>query len=490
MNTHSDSQQHWYVLLGGKRHGPFSYAELTRAVREGLISAETNIWRSGWKNWHLAKSVKGLMSGRTPAPAAPPPTIPSPVMPSVVERPAMYDVRERPANEAPLAPDDVGWGADERVRAPAAETHSYAPQQRRETRRPQEVVTLRWDRGQPPAEDKSDHIFAEEWRMLAERPPDRPAEERRASVPARIVRKAPPARAQDLQIVSGYSTYDDIDYRPAYRGARRNSSLGGFGTFLKRAVIGLGAVLVVAGGGVVLLQSGVLRLKSSGGAHASLVTGPGDLPPAVAALPAVVTLQRNDPAAFERFRRRYADSAANARNDEVLTLARNALRKSVKQLLAISSGDVVLEITETSLAYLQGLQAANPESCVALSDESKGARLTSNLARDLPSLFNREMAALDKVAGTNPHIAVAPMSTQDAAPYFDRLNRELVRQQVNTDLLRDPQRRLNPSEFAPYCALVIAFYRAVLDLPRDDKINLLRYLYASAAVNADNDLNR
>jgi hypothetical protein len=38
--------------------------------------------------------------------------------------------------------------------------------------------------------------------------------------------------------------------------------------------------------------------------------------------------------------------------------------------------------------------------------------------------------------------------------------------------------------------LVIAFYQAVLDLPRDDKVNLLRNLYATAAVNEDADLQR
>ena len=48
--------------------------------------------------------------------------------------------------------------------------------------------------------------------------------------------------------------------------------------------------------------------------------------------------------------------------------------------------------------------------------------------------------------------------------------------------------KLNPPEFQPYCTLVVAFYQAVLELPRDDKVNLLRYLYASAATDADADL--
>jgi len=365
--------------------------------------------------------------------------------------------------EAPLAPDDNGW-ADEHMRAPQEEAHQYVPPQHREMRRSHDVATLRHDQRRQPVEDATDHIFADEWRMLARRP-----DGRRAAVPARV------ARASVAEFAD-----DDADYRD-----RQASS---FGMFLRRATIGLCAVVVLAGGGVVLLQSGMLRPKSIAAARAALMPSPGDLPAAIAAMPAVVALQRNDPEAFEKFKKRFAASAVNARDDEIMTLARNALRKSVKHLLAISSGDVLIEITETSLAYLQGLQVANPESCVALSDESKGARLTSNLVKELPALFNREMSVLEKIASTNPHIAITPMSTQDARPYFDRVASVLVRQSVKTEL--QGRERLDPSEFQPYCALVIAFYQAVLDLPRDDKVNLLRYLYATAAVNEDTDLRR
>jgi len=35
---------------------------------------------------------------------------------------------------------------------------------------------------------------------------------------------------------------------------------------------------------------------------------------------------------------------------------------------------------------------------------------------------------------------------------------------------------------------VIAFYEGVLALPREDKISLLRYLYATAAADGDDDV--
>ncbi|HWN51863.1 MAG TPA: hypothetical protein VNO18_18960, partial [Xanthobacteraceae bacterium] len=228
-------------------------------------------------------------------------------------------------------------------------------------------------------------------------------------------------------------------------------------------------------------------LKSTSVALRSVVRASGEgLPTSVANLPAVVALQRNDPESFERFKRRYVDSAANAQDDEIMSIARAALRKSVKGLIAISSGDLLLEITDAYLAYMQGLQSSSPESCVALSDESKGAKLTTNLAKEFPTQFVRDMSVLERVAGTNPHATIAPPTTDQARPYLETVFGKLRRQPVKSELLgRD---KLDPSEFQPYCGLVIAFYQAVLELPGDDKVNLLRYLYAAAAVNADGDL--
>jgi hypothetical protein len=458
MNTQSDRYK-WLVLIDGQRRGPLTYDDLTRAAKEGLISADTPVWRSGWKNWHPARSVKGL----------------------VVER-SSAQVSERATNEAPLAPDDTEW-TDDQVGAPAEQAYQYAPPQHRETTRrsqsqPQDMVALRWDQQQ--REDDKDDIFAAEWRMLAEQRPDqdRKAAAKIASVPARGPRKAP-----DDDIAGR----GDIDYRPAIRRADEKPVAAQIGAFFRRATVGLGVALLLAGGGWVLIQSGAIKsLRPTLGARPAFNSP--DLSSDIAGLPAVMALQRNDPAAFERFKKRYIDSAANARKDEQMTLARNALRKSVKHLLPISSGDVLLEITETSLSYLQGLQSTDPESCVWLSDDSKGARLKSNLAKDLPIPYMREMSVLERIAGTNPHMAIAPMSDQDAQPYFERVRNALRRQNVKTDL--QARERLDSSDFAPYCALVIAFYQAVLDLPRDDRINVLRNLYSKAAVNADGDLEK
>jgi hypothetical protein len=176
----------------------------------------------------------------------------------------------------------------------------------------------------------------------------------------------------------------------------------------------------------------------------------------------------------------------NAQDDETLSIARAALRKSMKGLLAVSSGDTLLEITEAYLVYMQGLQSSSPESCVALSDETKGAQLTSNLARDFPVQFIRDMSLLERVAGANPHATIVPPTKEQVQPYIETVFSRLRQLPVKIDLWGRDQ--LDPSEFEAYCTLVIAFYQAVLELPRDNEINLLRYLYSLAARDADGDL--
>ena len=443
MNTQL-ARQHWFVLLNGKRHGPFTFAALTQAAKKGIITAETNIWRRGWQKWHPARQVPGLL------------------------------------NEAPLAPDDAEW-TEEQLRSPSEEVLLYAPQ-RRGSRPPPGLATLRRD--QRPPEDQTEHIFADEWRMLAEQP----AQDR-----SKVGGVSWFGRKRRSEAVSlDEAGHDVSEYRRATEPAADESGAGRFRRFCKRTAIGLCAILLLLGAGRLLLAPGPSRQS---GEPQALKSTPAAAKPAasadarqdqVAGLPAVLALQRNDPAAYERFKKRFTDSAVNARDEEVMSLARAALRKSVKHLLAISSGDVLLEITETSLAYMQALQASNPESCVALSDESKGAKLTSNLAKELPVQFVRDMSVLEHIAGTNPHTAVAPMTAEEVRPYLETVFAALRRQSVKSELLG--RAKLEPSDFQPYCALVIAFYQAVLELPRDDKVNLLRYLYAAAAVNADSDL--
>src|SRR5713101_8877710 len=55
-------RQQWFVLLNDKRHGPFTFAALTKAAKKGVITAETHIWRRDWQKWHPARQVSGLLN--------------------------------------------------------------------------------------------------------------------------------------------------------------------------------------------------------------------------------------------------------------------------------------------------------------------------------------------------------------------------------------------------------------------------------------------
>jgi GYF domain 2 len=225
-------------------------------------------------------------------------------------------------------------------------------------------------------------------------------------------------------------------------------------------------------------------LQSLGGSsavhpHATL----DGLPDIVANMPAVIALKMADPDAFGKFVKRFtAAYHDNEPDDVILTQARTAVRKSIKHMLANATNESLLEITEVNLAYMRGLAQSNAGSCVALSDESKGAALDANLARDFPPLFDREMAVLERVISNAGTKQTAPTEAE-VRPYLEAVFADLKKKPVQTQLLgRD---KLSEAEYAPYCDLVIAFYEGVRGLPFNDAVKLLRNLYAAAATDPD-----
>jgi hypothetical protein len=214
-------------------------------------------------------------------------------------------------------------------------------------------------------------------------------------------------------------------------------------------------------------------------AHATL----DGLPDIVANMPAVIALKMVDPDAYGRFAKRFtAVYHDNEPDDVILTQARTAVRKSIKHLLANATNESLLEVTEVNLAYMRGLAPGHAGSCVALSDESKGATLDANLARDFPPLFEREMAVLERVIDNVGTKQPAP-SEAEVRPYLEAVFAELKKKPVQMQLLgRD---KLTEAEYGPYCDLVIAFYEGVRGLPFGDAVKLLRNLYIAAAAEPD-----
>jgi hypothetical protein len=224
-----------------------------------------------------------------------------------------------------------------------------------------------------------------------------------------------------------------------------------------------------------------------GGPAPALAQEPVDgLPGLVANQPAIAALKTADPDAYAKFIKRFTlNYRGNEADDETLTRARSALRKSIKPLLAKASAESLLEVTEVNLAYMRALKDGNPGSCVALSDESKGAAMDSNLAREFPPLFEREMAVLQRIISNESSKDPAP-SEAEVRPFLEAVFGELKKKPVQTQLLGHD--KLTAAEYAPYCDLVIAFYEAVRGLPFNNAVKLLRNLYAAAAADPDTDL--
>jgi hypothetical protein len=232
-------------------------------------------------------------------------------------------------------------------------------------------------------------------------------------------------------------------------------------------------------------RAGAAALQSLPGASSAVrahVTLDG-LPDIVANMPAVIALKMADPDAFGKFVKRFtAIYHDNEPDDAILTQARTAVRKSVKHMLANATNESLLEVTEVNLGYMRGLAQSNAGSCVALSDESKGAVLDANLARDFPPLFEREMSVLERVISNAGSKQTAPTEAE-VRPYLEAVFADLKKKPVQTQLLgRD---KLTEAEYAPYCDLVIAFYEGVRALPFNDAVKLLRNLYAAAATDPD-----
>jgi hypothetical protein len=62
--------EQWYVARDGKRYGPYSLLTLVEAAKQGVVSADSQLWRSGWDAWRPAGSVPCLFGAADPAPPA------------------------------------------------------------------------------------------------------------------------------------------------------------------------------------------------------------------------------------------------------------------------------------------------------------------------------------------------------------------------------------------------------------------------------------
>ena len=59
--------QHWFVLLNGKRYGPYTLPALKKGVEKGVIGQSAGVWRPSWEQWRAAGDVPELFASEPPA---------------------------------------------------------------------------------------------------------------------------------------------------------------------------------------------------------------------------------------------------------------------------------------------------------------------------------------------------------------------------------------------------------------------------------------
>ncbi len=473
--TAIQDDKNWFVLLRGKRYGPYTFAALAHAADRGVVDPDAGVWCLGWDEWRIARNVPGLF-------------------------------KPEPEPEPEPEPDDLDEEADASEEDADERDDSGAEQEGEEDRA--EV-----DDDSEDAAEEAEPDFAD-----SKSAPSKTAEIKPLVAHGRLSggdlhARGPATDTADIKADEAPSLGLTAGPRMSLPEATPTPALNGGGVRL--AILSVLACLVILfGTGWAAISLGIIRVefmpaRSEAGLPATspppasaptaapaapqtadaAATPPrsfaDSLPDIVADMPAVAALKRSDPDAYAKFVKRFtATYKANLADDEMLTRARTALRKSIKHLLAKASTESLLEITEVNLAYMRALQPVNPGSCVALSDESKGAAMETNLARDFATLFQREMAVLERIIA-NPGTTDAAPSEADVRPYLETVFNELKKQPVQTQLLgRD---KLTAAEYAPYCELVIAFYEGVRALPFADAVKLLRNLYTAAAAEPDTD---
>jgi hypothetical protein len=487
----TQDDKNWFVLLRGKRYGPYTFAALAHAADRGVVDPEAGVWCLGWDQWRIARNVPGLFKPE-PEPEPEPDDVDEDV--DALEEDAGDREESRAAQEALVDEADQADDRDEDAEhEPAKSTENKSAESKSAESKSAENKST---------ENKSAQGKAAEGKPLV-------ALGRLSGTDLHA--HGPIANAPDVKPDEAPSFGLSAGARMAMSEASSEPEPARNGRGVRLAVLSVLACLVILFGTAwAAISLGIMRVEfmpaqreaklpekalatpapvapqTADAAASPPARGSADsVPDIVADMPAVAALKRADPDAYAKFVKRFgAISKASLADDELLTRARTALRKSMKHLLAKASTESLLEITEVNLAYMRALQPVNPGSCVALSDESKGAALESNLARDFAPLFRREMAVLERII-SNPGSADASPSELEVRPYLETVFGELKKQPVQTQLLGHD--KLTAAEYAPYCDLVIAFYEAVRALPFADAVKLLRNLYATAAAEPDTD---
>jgi len=507
----------WYLLHEGKRHGPFPISAFLQAVEEGTINKDHLIWRPGWDEWRSGSAAAELLAIAstidTSAPlttAVPPP--PPKVKPVEVKPVEIKAVEIKPV-ELPKA--DPATRVDQAVKAvkavkaaepvqaaksplftnlaAASTTDSY-------TRAALNPV----DEGSESYEELSflqddlarfaagDHAPEESGRNYGlgelSLPKSYWVNMLLAVIAISFSAFALQAALQNSGVQSGPMTFAAWGLFCAvvlvivawqlvgvWRSASQREERGG-SPFWARAAQAM--VVVGASAAVISGVTGSLRFASSSTLAAASAAE--KVKDALTRIPVYATLQRLDPAAFDTITGQVAQEFQQGASEEVIFAdARTALDQTVRQYTPRASEEAILDMTEVLIAYMSALQASDPESCVAINDQSTGARLRVNLLKQFPDIFDRELAVNERILTSGANSSQPIPAEPQIKPQLATIQTELTRR-FDRQLGLLAKKDLAPSEYATYCQVARALLEEVRKLPPNQAADLLRYVYAQS----------
>jgi hypothetical protein len=500
----------WYLLHDGQQHGPFPLSSFIKAVEEGTITKDHLIWRPGWEGWRSGTAAAELLAGQPLAeqrkateadstePAAAlesPPPIPAEAQPVSTEVPPSLAVAQddaadsEPAVSGPTEPeqaaetkipelsgpnpDDIGWvgslkflndGPSPEPIEPLLELASeneFATGNEFLTRNELATGPSLWQR----------HWTNVALAIVA------------ISFSAFALRAAlQNSGAHGGLVVGGAWAVFSIavlaiilwQLAGAWRSSSQEDERADSAFFTRAAQ----ALVVVCGSAAVVIA---VADSSLFGGSESLAAGAAteQVKGALIKAPVYATLQRLNPGAFDSITDLVvADFQPGASEDVIFVKARPALDEAIKQYTPLASEDAILDMTDVMVAYMNALQASDPESCVAINDLSTGARLRANLAKQFPDIFNRELA-VDQQILTTADVAHPIPTEPQIQPQLNTIQAQMT-QRFDQGVGLLAKKDLAPSEYPTYCRIALALLQEIRRLPRRQAADLLRYVYAQS----------
>jgi hypothetical protein len=162
--------------------------------------------------------------------------------------------------------------------------------------------------------------------------------------------------------------------------------------------------------------------------------------------------------------------------DVAYSSARRLFGILMKNLLPHTLDDLIFELSDVYLLYMKELSAYDTASCVALADDSKGARLGVSLAAQFPALSKRELAANEAIISrTDPRRSI-PTEAEVEKQLSYVISKLSAKAGNNLDILN--KANLAESDYPEYCKVAIEFRQEVMRLPKKQAADLLRYLHS------------